>query len=384
MSAGKGYSLSVSRARNALLLEAERKASLAKYRAARQSYNQLVTESRAIIQATGLFEAEFRFGVADDLPDATSTSMADTRHREIVEASAGIRAVMLRVEAEQSVLQVMRQRVARTVAQPAWVSEVAGAAERLISRLDFPLAPTILGQLTTLASGHVDTAAGKQAAELTLASLRARVDESRKFHKHKETEREDIRSLCAELEPFCDPAGSLFLDRAQMIRDELWASESLTPQLRKNAEAVIDAARKHADVQYALGVLSESLAALGYDVGDAFETLGDSTPGLISLPGQPSHAVEISLTGDQTLRTELVRVDGPHSDTGNDVQAEEKWCSDYRTAIAMSKQKHLTGTLSHLATQDGPAAGLRAVSASRRREGRPQRRAMQLRPGDSE
>ncbi len=287
-------------------------------------------------------ELRHRQTALDGLRDAVTRARAEDAARLLAEAEAARLA--------EAAGRMVAARDARATAdQEQDAARRAGLAKRVagaLSALDLTITEASLSQLREFAATCV--AAEAHAAELLFTNLRVRVDEVNRAHREaarraaeqRAAEAAEARAFMLKLAEVARPAsGQLAKDLAAVIMSEAPLSQNLRAEA---AKAVEDAKR-----DFALTALTESLAELGYQIGEPFETTLAATGHTFQREEWGDYHANLRLDPErQRLSVHMVRAGEPGDQADADQLAadhvmEGEWCSEMPALLERLREKGL-------------------------------------------
>ena len=292
-------------------------------------------------------ELRHRQAAVNNLRDAISRAKAEDAARRLAEAEAarlGEAAGRLAAARDARATADQEQDVAR---RAALAQRVAGA----LGTLDLTITEANRSQLRDFAEACVTAEA--HAAELLFTDLRVRVDKANRAQREaarlaaeqRATEAAEARAFMLKLAEIARPAsGQLAKDLAAVIMSEAPLSESLRAEA---AKAVEEAKR-----DFALTALTDSLAELGYQIGEAFETTLAATGHTFQREEWGDYHANLRLDPDsQRLSVHMVRAGEPGDQADADQLAadhamEGEWCSEMPALLERLREKGLEVELS--------------------------------------
>lgn len=122
------------------------------------------------------------------------------------------------------------------------------------------------------------------------------------------------------------PAGTTTL-RAE-LSSVVAGRRTLDPDLRKRAEHAVTEVREELEREYVRASVTDTLAALGYEVDTGFATVTPDRMRLVRSDWS-AHAVQVVVAGEQ-VRTAVIRLADKAGEDARreDVEREEQWCDD--------------------------------------------------------
>ncbi|MCO6006613.1 response regulator receiver protein [Actinoallomurus purpureus] len=195
------------------------------------------------------------------------------------------------------------------------------------------LAPDAAGddrRSVTEAAEQVVHAPTASEAEGRLTEVRIRIQDANERARERRDGRAAALRFLRELE--AHPAAESVRPRLGEVAD---GTRPFDEALRAEAARLVEDAQRQAEHRYVTEVLRETFGALGYEVGDGFETLTAQDGEAVLTRGDwPQHAVKVRVDDARQVRMALLRTEPAESDEQRrlDVEREEQWCASFDAA----------------------------------------------------
>lgn len=200
---------------------------------------------------------------------------------------------------------------------------------RVLTRLA-PDAADVDRQAVTEAAEQVVRALTASEAEGRLTEVRIRIQQANeRAREHRDGRAAALRFL-RELEGA--PTADAVRPRLGEVAD---GTRPFDDELRAEATRLVEEVQRQAEQRYVAEVLQEAFGALGYEVGEGFETLTAQDGEAVLTRGDwPQHAVKVRVDGARQVRMALLRTEPAESDEQRrlDVEREEQWCASFDAA----------------------------------------------------
>jgi hypothetical protein len=167
-------------------------------------------------------------------------------------------------------------------------------------------------------------------AEGRLTELRIRIQRANERARERRDGRAAALRFLRELQDH--PAAEAVRSRLGEVAD---GSRPFDEGLRAEAARLVEEVQRQAERGYVADVLREAFGALGYEVGEGFETLTAQNGEAVLTRGDwPQHAVKVRLDDARQVRMALLRIEPAESDEQRrlDVEREEQWCASFDAA----------------------------------------------------
>ncbi|MCO5972098.1 response regulator receiver protein [Actinoallomurus soli] len=185
-------------------------------------------------------------------------------------------------------------------------------------------------QAVTEAAEQVVRAPTISEAEGRLTEVRLRIQHANERARERRDGRAAALRFLRELEGL--PAAETVRPRLAEVAD---GTRLFDEGLRAEAARLVEDAQRQAEQRYVAEVLREAFGALGYEVGEGFETLTAQDGEAVLTRGDwPQHAVKVRVDGTRQVRLALLRTEPAESDEQRrlDLEREEQWCASFDAA----------------------------------------------------